>query len=61
VVQLRNGGTFRTTADPQARKICVEGLPVERDADGNGEVSLPAREEHAPEEPWKVWDTPPED
>ena len=59
-VQLRNGGTFKTTADPRARRIVVEGLPTEKDADGPGEVALPAREECPPEEPWSVWDTTPD-
>jgi hypothetical protein len=57
-VQLRNGGTFRTTANPDARRIVVERLPTEKDEDGSGEVALPAREERdPPEEPWSVWDT----
>jgi hypothetical protein len=62
-VQLRNGGTFRTTANPDARRLCVEPLPIERGEDGV-EVTLPAKappEEPEELEPWSVWDTTPEE
>lgn len=47
-VTLRNGGTFRTTSSADARRMCVEALPLT--ADGS-DVALPWPEDAREEEP----------
>ncbi len=50
-IRLRNGGTFRTTANADARAMRVEELPKAQCENGS-EVTLPAKEdEHALWEP----------
>jgi hypothetical protein len=47
-VQLRNGGTFRTTSNPDVRRMRVEALP--QTADGS-DVALPWPEHEDEDEP----------